>query len=185
MACSGISLLDFIYYKQRHCCKTNCITDTATTQSRDSNTQHHGTYSFSLIVKKMTAFWDVAPCSPVEVDRRVKRRVLPPSSKRWSAFVIVLMMEAVCTSETSVCFHETKRRYFSRSCIHTLRRKNMKSHDRNSLSLYTQDFGMFSLTSEITFIQLIINTQKMSLFQLCLGKPKAKKGHSLLWCCAR
>jgi hypothetical protein len=36
---------------------------------------------------KMTAFWDIAPCSLVEVDQ--------------------LMMEAVCTSEMPVYFHET------------------------------------------------------------------------------
>jgi hypothetical protein len=40
---------------------------------------------------KMTAFWDMAPCSLVEVDWRF----------------IVLMMEAVCTSETPVYFNET------------------------------------------------------------------------------
>jgi hypothetical protein len=43
----------------------------------------------------MVVFWDVAPCSDVEVD---KRCVLPPSS------FIALIMEAVRTSETSVKF---------------------------------------------------------------------------------
>jgi hypothetical protein len=48
---------------------------------------------------KMTAFWDVAPCSLVEVDRR-----------------FVLMMETVCTSETSVYFYETTRLNIPESC---------------------------------------------------------------------
>jgi hypothetical protein len=43
---------------------------------------------------KMTAFWDIEPCSLVEVDRRF----------------IALTMEAVNTSETSVNFYETTRR---------------------------------------------------------------------------
>jgi hypothetical protein len=46
---------------------------------------------------KVSVFWDVAPCSHVEVDRRF----------------IALMMEAVRTSETSVNFNVTTRRYIS------------------------------------------------------------------------
>jgi hypothetical protein len=44
---------------------------------------------------KMTVFWDVAPCSLVEVYRCFR--------------AIVLMMEAVNTSETSVYFNQTTR----------------------------------------------------------------------------
>jgi hypothetical protein len=43
----------------------------------------------------MTALWDIAPCSLVEVD---------------------LMMEAVITSETSVNFYETTRRNIPQDC---------------------------------------------------------------------
>jgi hypothetical protein len=42
---------------------------------------------------KMTVFWDVAPCSLVEVS-----------------LLIALMMEAESTSETSVNFYQTTRR---------------------------------------------------------------------------
>jgi hypothetical protein len=42
---------------------------------------------------KMTVFWDVAPCSLVEIDRRFRGA----------------MMEAVTTSETSVNFYQTTR----------------------------------------------------------------------------
>jgi hypothetical protein len=41
---------------------------------------------------KMRALWDIAPCSLVEVER-------------------YLMMEAVCTSETSVYFNKTTGRF--------------------------------------------------------------------------
>jgi hypothetical protein len=46
---------------------------------------------------KTTAFWDVAPCSLVEVDRRFG--------------AITLMMDVAGTSETSVYFNETTRSY--------------------------------------------------------------------------
>jgi hypothetical protein len=42
---------------------------------------------------KVTVFWDVAPCSLVEIDRCFRG--------------IALMMEAVSTSETSVNFYQT------------------------------------------------------------------------------
>jgi hypothetical protein len=45
---------------------------------------------FQVIMAKMSVFWDVAPCSLVEVD--------------------TLMMEVVSTSETSVNFCQTRRR---------------------------------------------------------------------------
>jgi hypothetical protein len=45
---------------------------------------------------KMTAFWDIVPCSLVEE--------------------IALMMEAVCTSETSVNFYGTTRRNIPKGC---------------------------------------------------------------------
>jgi hypothetical protein len=44
---------------------------------------------------KFKAFWDVVPCSHIEVDQHF----------------IILMMEAVCTSETSVNFCVTTWRY--------------------------------------------------------------------------
>jgi hypothetical protein len=47
---------------------------------------------------KFRVFWDLAPCSHVEVDRR-------PAS-----IIIALLMEAVCTSETLVNFNVNSRR---------------------------------------------------------------------------
>jgi hypothetical protein len=67
---------------------------------------------------KMTAFWDVAPCSLAEVD---------PTFERFP--ISALMMEAVRTSETSVDNHFT-RQYIpeDNSEHHTRRRENLKSH---------------------------------------------------------
>jgi hypothetical protein len=48
----------------------------------------------------MTVSWDVAPCRLVEVYRRFR-----------GAYCLALIMEAVRTSETSVNFYQTTRRY--------------------------------------------------------------------------
>jgi hypothetical protein len=53
---------------------------------------------------KFTVFRDVAPCSHAEVDR----------------LLIALMMESVGTSETSVHFNVTTRRYISYKLSHYL-----------------------------------------------------------------
>jgi hypothetical protein len=55
---------------------------------------------------KITVSLDVAPCSVVEVGRRF----------RGANFVVALMMEAVRTSEMSVCFNEITRLYSLESC---------------------------------------------------------------------
>jgi hypothetical protein len=59
---------------------------------------------------KFRVFWDVAPCSHVEVA------------------LIALIMEAVHASEKSVNFNVTIRRYIPEdSKFHTHRRENLKS----------------------------------------------------------
>jgi hypothetical protein len=55
---------------------------------------------------KFRVFWDVAPCSHNEVDRRFR------------GATAVLMMEAVRISETSVHFVVTTRRYQEDSKLH-------------------------------------------------------------------
>jgi hypothetical protein len=47
---------------------------------------------------KMTAFWDIAPCSVVQVNHVSEMRTA-------SIITIALMMEAVRASETSVYVH--------------------------------------------------------------------------------
>jgi hypothetical protein len=48
---------------------------------------------------KMTAFWDIVPCTIV--------------SEVHTAFIITMMMEALCTSEMSVYFYEITWCYIS------------------------------------------------------------------------
>jgi hypothetical protein len=64
---------------------------------------------------KMAVFWDIAPCSLVEVDRRFKGRYC--LHQQGDESFIALMMETVRTSETSVYFNETARRYISFNLI--------------------------------------------------------------------
>jgi hypothetical protein len=66
---------------------------------------------------KKAAFWDVAACSLVEIDRR---------------FVGALM--AVSTSETPVNVCQTAQRNIPEgSCLHTRRLENLKSHKAHSV----------------------------------------------------
>jgi hypothetical protein len=54
--------------------------------------------------------------------------LLPPSSGRRDIALIALMMEAARTSETSVNFYQTARRYNPEdSHLRTHRRENLKS----------------------------------------------------------
>jgi hypothetical protein len=113
----------------------------------------------------MTVFWDVAPCSHVQIDRRFrgdcclhhqgdelaarekvcwetgrKRQRLGPllylNPLYASYLLIALMMEAVRTSETSVNFNQTTRcNNPDDSHLHTRRRENLKSQKETNLVL--------------------------------------------------
>jgi hypothetical protein len=61
---------------------------------------------------KMTAFFNIAPCS-LEVDQRF----------------IALVMQGVRTSETSVYFNESTRRYIPESCHLQFISRSIKVHD--------------------------------------------------------
>jgi hypothetical protein len=70
---------------------------------------------------KMAVFWVVAPCSLVEDYRRFRGVCC--------LLLIALMMEAVSTSEMSVNFYQTIRRYNPEdSHLRTHRRENLKSY---------------------------------------------------------
>jgi hypothetical protein len=58
---------------------------------------------------KITVFWDIAPCSLIEVDM-FQMFILPPWSRWW------VMMETVHTSETSVNFYETTHSNIPEDC---------------------------------------------------------------------
>jgi hypothetical protein len=68
----------------------------------------------------MTIFWDVAPCSLVEIYQLLERH---------TASIIREMVMAVSTSEMSVNFYQTTRRNIPEdSHLHTHRRENLKSN---------------------------------------------------------
>jgi hypothetical protein len=79
----------------------------------------------------MSVFWVVAPCTLINTDRRFRAA--------YCSIIVVtlpLVMEAVCTSETSVSFNETPRRYIPEySQLHTRRRENVKSRCIQSVQL--------------------------------------------------
>jgi len=63
------------------------------------------------------------------MKRRVVMLKLTDVSEVLTASIIRAMMEVVRTSETSVNFNETTRRYIPEdSKLHTRRRENLKSH---------------------------------------------------------
>jgi hypothetical protein len=69
----------------------------------------------------MTAFWDVAPCSLADVGGRFRGSYCLHNN--------ALFMEARGTSEPSVYFNETTRRYIPESCrFHTRHLENLDSH---------------------------------------------------------
>jgi hypothetical protein len=79
----------------------------------------------------MRAFWDIAPCSLVEIDRSFRGVYC---LYRQCDEVITAMMQAVRASETSVYSNETTRRYVHEgSHLHTRRLENLKSHTNISL----------------------------------------------------
>jgi hypothetical protein len=64
-------------------------------------------------------------CILVEVDRRFR-----------GAYYEALIIEAVRTSETSVCFNKTTLRYIPEGCrLHTRRRENLKSQSLYAVCL--------------------------------------------------
>jgi hypothetical protein len=56
---------------------------------------------------KIRAVWDITPCSPVVVDRRFRGA---DCLHNQDDVFITRLLEAVRTSETSVCYNETTRR---------------------------------------------------------------------------
>jgi hypothetical protein len=72
-------------------------------------------------ILKVRLFWDMAPCSHIEVDQRFRGVYCLASSGQ---LIITLMIEAVHTSETSVNFNVTRQRYIPEdSKLHTRHRE--------------------------------------------------------------
>jgi hypothetical protein len=83
------------------------------------------------VVVKSTIFWDITPCSPLNVNRRFGetyrlhfqgRRISWARNQRespllWSTYSSTLKMEAICSSETSADIQRTTRRYIPQDGI--------------------------------------------------------------------
>jgi hypothetical protein len=79
----------------------------------------HILFHILFIVVKSTIFWDITPCNPLRVNRRFGgiyrlylqgrkvSRARAQRESRWKPDP----MEAICSSETSVNFQRTTRRY--------------------------------------------------------------------------
>jgi hypothetical protein len=89
-------------------------------------------------------FWDITPCSPLNVNRRFggksclhlqDRRINrarnrhEAGSKFFLAYSSTFKMDAICSSETSVDFQRTTRRYIPEDgTLHNHRCENLKSY---------------------------------------------------------
>jgi hypothetical protein len=79
-----------LHYSIHHLCE-KCIT-------------HTGSEVLTASVMKSFILWDITPCNSLKVNRRL------PSASYW-AYSSGLKMEATYSSETSVDFQRTMRRY--------------------------------------------------------------------------
>jgi hypothetical protein len=88
---------------------------------------------------KVTAFWDIAPCSPVAVNQRFGGVYCLHNQ-------VALMMEAVNTSERSVNLYGTTRRNIPEGChLHSRCRENLKSHISRTIYKITKIvYGKYS-----------------------------------------
>jgi hypothetical protein len=77
----------------------------------------------TVVIMKSTIFWNVIPCSLIEVRRIV---LLPSAGSKTNQATIkrhppsrasTLMIETVCSSETPVNFNRTIRRHIPDDCI--------------------------------------------------------------------
>jgi hypothetical protein len=105
-------------------------------------TRHLAGYIGKYLLKG-TIFWDITPCSPLNVNRRFGetyhlhlqgRRLLDTCFYAGSCLVYssTLKMEALFSSETSIDIERTTRRYIPEdSTLHNHRCENLKSYKYN------------------------------------------------------
>jgi hypothetical protein len=100
---------------------------------------------------KMTAFWDITPCSLVEVDRRFRGVYCP----------VRVMMEAALTSETSVYFNKTARHHIPECChLHTYSRHHYRTGHKN---LILNGFTLFDIYHRYQLLAFILCVSYMNV----------------------
>jgi hypothetical protein len=75
--------------------------------------------------RKMTAFWDVAPCSLVDIQRRY---IVTTASIMMMIIIITLMIGAASSPETLASIHDITRFYVPKCSHLQTRRINLISH---------------------------------------------------------
>jgi hypothetical protein len=133
---------------------------------------------------KSSILWDITPCSPLKANRRFggtclhlqgqrisqarKQLCLPPAFKLVSclAHSSILKREATCSSETSVAFQRTTRRYIP--------------HDRTRLLLYYLFYNW--ALPPVTCSSGISNHTKVSgyLVEMCVSPALLRLYYSYL-----
>jgi hypothetical protein len=130
----------------------------------------------------MTAFWEMAPCSLVEVDRLFRglygihhQGDFP--EVRWVGLLIALTMEAVRTYKTLVYFSKTTRRHLPDSGhLQACRGKNLKSGSSKEVTLDTKNGNMLirRIWSQLVVV-LCIKQKRHSSNRLRWFKPLIPK----------
>jgi hypothetical protein len=120
----------------------------------------------TAMVMKSTIFWDTTPCS----------RALLPTAFRLvfcSAYSSALKMEAICSSETSVDFQRTTRRYIFMSNIDTKNLNYFKCDD-----IYVSTGRPTNLGRRVQIFLNDLNTSLQANFPAPLSPPSLAGGHA-------
>jgi hypothetical protein len=154
---------------------------------------------------KSTIVRDITPCSPLKVNRRFGgtyrlhlqgRKLSQPRNQlclphdftlfSCSFYSSALKMEAMCSSETSVGFQQTTRRYIPEdNILHNHRCENLKSYVRNDVL----DVHLTELDPYLRFWgekYFMVSYLLATVYRLkCLEKMffRLSLSNNLLWCC--